>query len=177
MIVGCSDSSNNFPLEIKGSSDATVRSGDTLVNHRMRINDDYSMVVTTTYTNDILSDIDYTIDNQLSSDFYYILDLRTDTSGTTIYSFARLNPNISSTSFGGNLLQGIDVSGGSVTEYFCECNNANDKDIDCILRQYYNETYCDGNFCSACSVVVDWGLPSLVFSTSNSSYIIFPSNL
>ncbi len=63
---------------------------------------------------------------------------------------------------GQNIISFEGRGNGSEVNYRCECHQCT---YDCVLRKIYNVRECDGNFCTACSIIVS------VISTNGTEFI------
>src|SRR5687767_7373562 len=126
---------------------------DVTESTRLRVNEDYTIIVTHCYVNGTLTDVDYEIDNSEPGDKFGMLDLSGLNSTVRVELLNNAINSLSSTPIISNSYS--SVSAGD-TEYSCECNNSQATSNDCIKRAYTTLKYCDSvnGGCDACSVVV-----------------------
>ncbi len=63
---------------------------------------------------------------------------------------------------------------GNDLSYSCECNDSSATAHDCVKRTYSGSLhYCDGNFCSACSLVVQESSNNFMDLNKKSAIITF----
>lgn len=173
LLYSCAE--DNIVAHQQINNTVQFRSGcDVVQSSRLRANDDYAIIVSQCYESGQLTDVNYQIDESLPDDKYGILDLSSGMSSLLVRVDVvnRTISGIESTSAISGSFSNINA--GNI-DYFCECNDKNPIVNDCVKRSNSNLKYCDGNFCIACSVVVDIGGGAII--TPLSSVVILPNNL
>lgn len=172
----CLSSCSNFYLEdpfgLKDVDPEIATMNHSTQSYRLRINNDFTSIVHVTYVNQIVVDVQYEIDDQITSDIYAVLDLRCDSASICNYSVLITNPNVNSLTYAGDTYESRSP-GGPLT-YDCECT-AFSKPNDCLPFNYVNLYYCDGIECLACSVVIDFLEADEPLRLTNNSAILLPN--
>jgi hypothetical protein len=150
---------------------------DEFILDRLRINSDYSLIVKRFYKLNTLQKITYLLDYQQPNDKIQVLDLRDINHDSGSYYLFALNSKVNNIDAGLLFHDNMSVDGGGGVEYDCDCNSLEvDKVDDCVVRRYRNLVYCDGNFCTACSVVVQIEEAEKQNIPTKNSVILLPSN-
>lgn len=143
-----------------------------MTRYRIRMNDNYSVSVSAEFYLNKLINIQYDVVKQNPEDNYAILNFSNDESEPS--QVLIINKNYRSNH--DEIISALNV-GGTVVGYDCSCKS---KDVDgisdCQVRRYYNEVYCDGNWCQYCSLKINFKTGGDHNFIENISIIIFPTS-
>ena len=151
---------------------------DSKQEYRLRINESSTSLTTVFYQNKTVVDVSYQLVEAMPSDRMSSLDLRNSADKQTASSLVYFDENIEVGSLDDFAFRSDGGGGGGVEDQtYCECNDEVVTASDCLERSWHGITYCDGNFCGACSIVVVWNQNGTNQQVFNNSVVFLPNYL
>jgi hypothetical protein len=139
-----------------------------VVTTRLKLNKDFSILVTQNYNQSNLVSVNYQIVPKITGDKYGVLDL-----SLTSEPVKRIDIFDATSTIGSGVQYSPISSPGGTIEYTCTCKSEGDCYDDCVFQTVYAKLkQCEGNLCHECSLSMSGRSTSGVDFITNTAVIL-----
>lgn len=175
-LYSCSQESGILSENLSDESIKLTKNNELKDTFRLKLNNSFSVIVHIAYADNEIVDLNYQLVPHEAHDKYGALKLANSQSDSIeVHVF---NKDISALETQGELFYSITAPTGD-TEFICECKSiTQDGGInDCQLRRFYKYwIFCDGTWCSACSLLFRLKSQDVINQYDDHSVVILPQN-